>query len=458
MSRMRKTRILGRMRRLICALLGICVPGMMIAGCRGNVPGEQPSASAQKERLKVVSVLKPTKRPLTRTTTQPATVHAFQQAEIYAKVSGYLKTLHVDIGQTVKPQETLAVIAVPELQKSRAALDAAVKRMEAVEARRKAEQSLAGAGHRAAQALRDQADAQVQQAVAQLDADWKERNRVKGLVADMSFEARLLDEAEKKYQSSKAAKTAADASLVSAKAQVDVAAEKVKVAAQMSNAAKEETNVARKKLDETDELLKYATLKAPFAGVLTERRVDPGDLIRNVQTASGEPREPLLVIADLSRVRVHVMVPENDAPLIRVGAKTALKLRSLPGRAFAGTVTRFSHKLDKRTQTMLVEIVLDNPEEDGKRVLLPGMYGEATIALARKPSAMVLPADAVRFDASGKSTVYTLNANDAVQVVPVKTGLDFGDEIEILSGVSETDRIVGATVGRLKPGQKVHVR
>ena len=152
------------------------------------------------------------------------------------------------------------------------------------------------------------------------------------------------------------------------------------------------------------------------------------------------------------------MIPENDAPLIRVGADADLKLRSMPGRKFTGKVTRFANTLDKRTQTMLVEIVLKNTHDGNQWVLLAGMYGEATITLQQKPKTLVLPASAIRFDSNGKGSIYTLGADDTVRITPVTTGLDFGDEIEVVSGVKPGDRIVGATIGRLKSGQKVRVK
>lgn len=437
--------------------LAICSGMGLSQGCNrgGNAPAGSENDAASE--LKVVSVIAPQQRKLKQTTTQPATVHAFQTAEIHAKVSGYLETLKADIGQSVEDNAPLAVISVPEMQKARDSLAAEVQRLKAIEGRRSAEQKLAAANKRAAEALRDQAKAQIEQTEAQLAADELERNRVKSLVADMSVAARLLDEAEKKYQASRAAKTAAQAVFTSAAAQVDVAIEKVNVAGQVAKAAAQETNVARKRLDETDELMNYATLKAPFRGIITERNVDKGDLVRNLQTAGDKPRRPLFTVADISRLRVHVRVPEQDAPHVKVGAEVALTLRSLPGRVFSGQVTRFANRLDSQSQTMLVEIVLDNTQQAGKWELFPGMYGEAKITLANKAAALVLPADVVRFDAEGKASVYVLNSDDTVRIVPVTTGLDFGHEIEIISGLSADDRVVAAVIGRLKAGQKVRV-
>ena len=433
---------------------------LLLLGCNQAGDDADDDTPAAANRLKVVSLVELQKRPVARTTTQSATVHAYQQAEIHAKVAGYLQTLKADIGQSLKKDAELGVIQVPEMVKARESQAAEVKRLEALEKRFEAEKTLAAANQEAAVASHKQAKALVLEADAKLVAETKERDRVRELVADKSVASRLLDEAEKKYAAAAAAKTAAEAAAASAKSQIAVAKAKVSVADQIAKAAVEETNVAKKKLAEMDELMKYATLKAPFAGVITERNVDVGDLVRNVQTATDKPRKPLFIVADLSKVRIHVMVPEHDAGSIQTGAEVALKFRALPGYKFKSPpkVTRTAKMLDKQTQTMLVEIELDNTKQNGSWAMLPGMYGEATIILNRRKDALVLPAEAVRFDSKGNSTVYVVNADDTIRIAKVKTGVDFGDQIEITEGLNPGDRIVGPLIGRLKDGQKVRVR
>lgn len=438
--------------RQLATLLAIAGLLLGSAGCSREPAGADETATAA--HVPVVTVVKVRQQKLRQTTTQPATVHAYYEAEIFAKVSGYLTELKTDIGREVTPKSVLAVISTPETQRALESQQADVKRLQAVERRRAAEYGLAIASEKSTKALAAEAKAKVRSAIAQLDADRKERDRIAGLVADKSLEQRLLDEMEQKYQAAAAAKSASDAAQVAAESEIDVAAKKVLVAKALWDSAKEDTEVARKKREEIAEMINYATLKAPFVGIVTDRNVDLGDLVRNTQTASGSARKPLFVIADVSKVRVRVAVPENDAPFVKDGAEVVLTLRSLPGRKSSGHVTRSSHKLDDRTRTMLVEMELENPI----RELLPGMFGEATITLKQKANALVLPADAVRYDSAGKATVYVVGVNDAIRIVPVQTGVDLGDWIEITSGISAGDRIVGATVGRLKPGQKVRVK
>jgi HlyD family secretion protein len=440
------------MRTTVATLfIPIVLAACLMVGCGQNSSGEL-SEEGKKDRLTVVSLVKPQMQNLPQTTTQPATVHPYWKTEIHAKVSGYLKDLNVDIGQPVDINTPLAIISVPEMLRAKESQDAEIKRLEAIEDRRVAEKNLALAQVKATAALKGQAQAQVKQADSQMIADLAERDRVKALVADMSVALRLLTEAENRYQSSKAAKSAAEFGLKSIDAQVEVAGEKVTVAQKVWEAANHETTVAKKKLAELKELMNYATLTAPFKGIVTERNVEKGDLVRNIQTASEKPRQPLFVVSDLSQVRIRVMVPEVAAPLVKEGADVTFTLRSLQGKTFH--VKRLSYTLDERTRTMLVEVVVPNPKGE----LLPGMYGEATITLKQKQQALMLPAGAVRFDKKGIASVYVVNADDTVREVPVKTGIDRGDEIEITAGLKADDRIVGPMIGRLQPGQKIRVK
>ena len=249
---------------------------------------------------------------------------------------------------------------------------------------------------------------------AQLTADNAEFKRVQDLVASKAIAARLLDEARKKYEASQAGKKAAQAALKSAKANVSVSTAKLAVADADRKAAQAQIEVSEKELEEMDVMMEYATLKAPFDGVVTQRNVDPGDLVRNIQTASNAQRHPLFAIAQIERVRVRVVVPENEAAECNAGDAVSLVLRSMP-RPIPGQVSRVARSLDKSTRTMLVEVDLPNSDQ----WMLPGMYGEATITLEEKSDALVLPASAIRYDGSGGSYVYVVDANDVVSIVDV---------------------------------------
>lgn len=232
-----------------------------------------------------------------------------------------------------------------------------------------------------------------------------------------------------------------------------VAREKAAVAEAGVKAAAAQTDVVRKELEELATLMQYAILKAPFKGVVTQRNVDPGDLVRNFQATSETSHKPLFEIAELDRVRLRIVLPETEAPLVRVGNAVFLKLRSLPDQKFEGTISRLSRRLDESTRTMMIEADLPNTEG----LLIPGMYGEATVTLQETPDALVVAATAVRFDETGNSSVYVVGADNTINVVAVTTGFDDGRQIQILDGLDASARVAGGMLGRLRTGQKVKV-
>jgi len=451
----------GRIALMVAETLNCRAAKMLLLAfaCCGCQQGPGPDTAETESKsgdLVSVQVVKPIRQALQRTTTQPATVHAYHRAESYAKVAGYLKTLNVDIGSKVEKNAELAVIDVPEMERAYEKQQAAIRGLQANETRHVASKELAAAGIKAAEAMRDEAVAVVEKSAAQLSADELEYKRLQSLVASKVVPKQLEEEAKKRRDTSQAAKNASDAAHKSALANVTVAKQKQNVAEADWLAALEETKVAKKQLEELEALMGFATLRAPFKGVVTERNVDLGDLVRNIQSTSGDGRKPLFAIAQIDQVRIQIAVPENEAPWANAGDRVTLHLKSLPGRIFKGekvVISRVAGILDERTRTMLVEVDLLNDEGE----LLPGMFGEATIVLEEKPSALVLPASAVRHDKEGLSFVYTLNSQDKVSIVQVATGLDDGKQIEITSGLDENARVVDSTIGRLAADQSVRV-
>jgi len=438
--------------RLICSAALVAVSGLSLSlsGCnRAESPAQAEIAVDNTPTVHLVAAQRTT---IERTTTQPATIHAYHQAEIHAKVAGYLSELKVDIGQTVEKGDILGVISVPEMQISYERKQAEIRSLEAEQESAAAGVKLAQADVQAAQAQQSQAAAEVAQTDAQLNADTSEFKRVTQLVEQKAVAGRLLDEALQKFEASTSAKAAVEAALQSARAAVTVAQEKAAVAQAGVKAAAAQTDVVRKELEGLATMMQYAVLKAPFKGVVTRRHVDPGDLVRNIQDASESSREPLFEIAQVDRVRLRIAIPEMEAPLARVGNAVSLKLRSLPDRDFEGKVSRMARRLDESTRTMQVEVDMDNAEG----LLIPGMYGEATVTLRKTPDALVVAATAVQFDKTGNSSVYVVE-NGAVKIVPVVTGHDDGRQIQILSGIDETAEIAAGRIGRFQDGQKVKV-
>ena len=449
------------MGRAYC-FCGLLVAGILLGWCAGcsaqfgaSAVAEPSGANAQLHGSAnadpaTVKTISPQRIALRRTTTQPAIVQAYYQAELYAKASGYLETLNVDIGQQVDVGIVLCKIAVPEMDKAREKQEATIRRLQAEEKRAGAEVAVAEAAIESSKALLEQARAGVASTEANLRADRSEYDRFTELVESKAVAERLGDEALRRFSSSQARKAAAEAAVVSANANVGVAGAKLEAARADVAAAQAKTEVAQKALEEFDALLAYATLRSPLKGVVTQRHADPGDLIHNAPTSG----KPLFVIAEIDKVRVQVPIPERDAHWVDVGDPVTLTFPALPGESFAGTVSRTSGGLDEDTQTLGVEVDLENSDHQ----LLPGYFGEATVLLEEHADAVVLPAGAVRHDEVGRSFVYVVDSANRVQVVDVATGIDDGQTIEITDGLDGSERIVDAMIGRLKQDQEVRVR
>ena len=361
------------------------------------------------ERVKVRTI-PAAREDLSVSTTQPATIHPFYEAELASRVSGYASSVAVDIGDSVKEGEVLAVIDVPEKK---------------IQAERKE------AEIRLLSSKKDQLDAGVKSAEALVKAARLESERVEKLVRTGAVTERIRDEALSRTESAEAQLGVSQAEVKSAEAAVEV---------------------AEKELDELRTMVGYATLKAPFAGVVTKRGLDPGDLVtvadRDAQGGA------LFQIVMVKKVRVRVAVPEVEAVRVNAGDPATFRCRALKGEEFSGKVARASQSIDSATGSMLVEIDLDNAE--GK--LLPGMFGETTIQLESRVGVVVLPVDAVRFgDTTGGASVVYVVEGGKVKVVAVKTGLDDGNRIEITEGLSGGEQVIGGKLGRLSDDQEVEL-
>ena len=418
-----------------------------VIGC-GPTDGVPPVAAPVTRSVVTVAIETKT---IERTSTQPATVHAFHEARSFAKASGYVTKLNVDIGSKVITGDILAVIDVPEMVAQYQREEAALERLAASVTQAQAHVDVAKAGLVAADSTRQQALADEQKADAQLKADESEHSRVSDLVKQRAVADRLLDEATNRRDASHAAKSAATATTATAAAHVDVAKAQQAAAEADLLAAQADVKVGKMRLEELKALMSYAELRSPFDGVVIERHVELGDLVRNSQ--NNVTTEPLFVIAQVDTVRIRVAIPERDVPLATVGDSASITLQALPGETFSGVIARIAGGLEQSTRTMLVEI--DLPNTDGK--LIPGMFGQATILLDSRADQVALPAGAVRYDGKGRSYVYVIDNDATIQEVDVVTGVDDGHQIEITSGLTGHEQVVGPLLHRLSAGQKVNV-
>jgi RND family efflux transporter MFP subunit len=189
---------------------------------------------------------------------------------------------------------------------------------------------------------------------------------------------------------------------------------------------------ARANVKRLEQLQAFRRIEAPFAGVITARNTDIGALID-----SGSNAKELFHVAAVHRLRVFVNVPEVYSRAARTGLPADLTLKEFPGRRFTGTLARTSSAIDVASRTLLTEIDVDNARNE----LLPGSYAEVHIKLPSATTTLQLPVDALIFKGDGQQ-VATVDAQSRVALVPVTSGRDFGELVEILSGLTGGERVV----------------
>lgn len=195
-----------------------------------------------------------------------------------------------------------------------------------------------------------------------------------------------------------------------------------------ANVAAADANVERLR-----QLEGFKRVVAPFAGIITKRNVDVGDLI---DAGGGSGTRALFVLSQTDPLRVYVNVPQTYAQMIKVGQKVAITQTELPGQRFDGEIVRTAGSIDTTTRTMQVEINL--PNRNG--TLLPGAFVQVALPLPAGTS-LVIPANALLFRKEGLS-VAVVDQNGTVHMRPVQLGRNLGPSIEVLQGVSTSDRVV----------------
>jgi RND family efflux transporter MFP subunit len=209
----------------------------------------------------------------------------------------------------------------------------------------------------------------------------------------------------------------------------------------VANLAAAEANMQRLRQTEG-----FKRVVAPFAGVITRRNVDVGDLID-----AGNAGRALFVLTQTDPLRVYVNVPQSYAQLIKSGQKVVVTQAELRGKSFSGTVARTSASIDAATRTMQVEIALPNPDW----TLLPGAYVQVQLPLQSNQS-MAIPSNALLIRAEGIS-VALVDPQGQIRLQPIKIGRNLGDTVEVLDGIKTADVIVLNPSDSIATGDKVAV-
>ncbi len=360
----------------------------------GDAPGAE-VAAVQRENL-------------SSTLTVAGQFQAFQEVDLHAKVSGYIRRINVDIGDRVQAGQVIATLEVPELNAQLAGTQAEVRHSQSEISRAESEVARAQADYAALHA----AYTRLQQASQQRP----------GLIAEQE-----LDDARGKDQS--------------AAAQVDVTKAAVE-------ASKQQLGVSRAEGERVKTLSDYSVVTAPFAGVVTMRYADTGSLIQ-AGTTSNTQAMPVVRVAESDVLRLRMPVPESDVPYIREGGEVDVRVLA-NDKHFTGKIIRFTRALDPATRTMLAEVDVPNADLS----LSPGMYAETAITLQNRPNVLAVPAQAVILSEAAPY-VLVVNRENKVEKRAVTLGLQGPERVEISSGLAEGERVIVTAQSNYQPGEAV---
>ncbi len=335
----------------------------------------------------------------------------YQNVELHAKVAGYIKNIYVDIGDRVHTGEVLAVLEIPELVAQVDEAKAAVHHAEEEIQRSRSD------------VLRAQADNVALHANAERLVN---TDKVRpGLIAQQE-----LDDATAKDRASQAQVEAAKSALA---------------------AAQQELEVAKANQQHYSALSDYARITAPYDGVVTWRFSDTGALVQaGTSTTSGLP---VVTVAQVNLLRLRIPVPESIAAKVKIGDSADVHVQAT-GEHFTGKVTRFTDALDTSTRTMQVEIDVPNPDYH----LQAGMYANVTLDANSRPNALTVPIEAIQRGDNNKTSVLVVDAENRVQPRTIQTGVEGSNNVEILSGLNDGERVIVGNLGSYQPGELVKAK
>ena len=211
-------------------------------------------------------------------------------------------------------------------------------------------------------------------------------------------------------------------------------------------ATKESAAANLKRLEDTQA---FQRIYAPFDGVITARNTDVGNLINS---GNGGAAQELFHIAQISKMRVFVNVPEQYSQAARPGLTANLTLAEFPNRRFTGKLTRTSNSIDPGTRTLLVEVDVENPTGE----LFPGAYAQVHLKLPSGNPVFILPVSALIFQAAGLQ-VATVDANNKAVIKAVTLGRDYGSEVEVVTGITGDEKVITNPPDSLVDGELLRI-
>jgi RND family efflux transporter MFP subunit len=325
----------------------------------------------------------------------PGDAQAWYDAPIYARVNGYLKNWYFDYGASAKRGQLLAEIETPELDSQLAA----------------------------AQAKLNAANAEVKVRQAELD------------FAKTTYE-RWRDSPK---------------GVVSAQETLSKKGDYARAAARL-DAAQADVNAAKGEVDRLQALESFKRITVPFDGVVTERNTDVGALINAGSGVGGGTGPVLFRVADVHKMRIFVKVPQKISAGIQKGMTAELRLPQYPDKTFNAVVATTSRAISTSSRTLLVELHADNPND----LLQPGTYVQVRFNLPANPDLLYVPTSALLFQRNGME-VAVIGRDNKIELKKVTLGRNFGTQVEVLNGVTPSDRVVNSPLDWLADGDVVHI-
>jgi len=383
-------------------LVAVCLA--VSAGC-GHSSDSSSSVSA--DAPPTAAVVEAKRTQLSNTLSIAGEFLPYQEVELHAKVTGYIRNINVDIGDHVHQGQVLANLEVPELVAQEQAASAGVRHSQEEISRAQNDVARAEADHAALHA-----------AATRLKQASEARP---GLIAEQE-----LDDTTAKDRSSQAQVDAAKSALSASKQQLQVSQADRQHYAAMSD---------------------YSRITAPFDGVVTWRYADTGSLIQ--AGTSNTNSMPVVKLSQVNVLRLRIPVPESLVSSVHDGEPADVHVKATDEH-FTGKVIRATNSLDRSTRTMQVEV--DVPNKDYK--LTAGMYAEVALRVQNAPNALTLPVQAINRD-ENKTTVLFVNSHNHVEVREIQTGIEGPDRIQVVSGLNEGDRVIVGNLAKYRQGQLV---
>jgi RND family efflux transporter MFP subunit len=365
----------------------------------------------------------------------PATVEPFQVAKLYARVPGYVKAWHVELGQPVKQGQVVAEIDTPELDQELLQARADLNVAQTAIVQSEAELRESEAAHQLAKADQTRSEAELSLAGSRL-------RRREALLKNNATTQDDFDTATRDRDARQADQAASEAGVTRQAANVET--RRAVIESRKASVESQQANVRR-----LEQLQAFRRIEAPFDGVVTRRRAEVGNLVNATSAAAGDE---LYEIAQVDRLRVQTPVPQSEAASVHVGTAVTVQIPERPDQQLAAVVTRTSRAVDPKTRTLLVEIEVPNADE----MLSPGLYAEVSFATQAPKSTWMVPANTVRMQVDGPHVVVATEQG-RLDVRSVRLGRDYGRHVAVVEGVHGREQLVVNPTDDLRSGMSVKV-